>query len=223
MSKHSIEQTEVQQLSANLRALLESKNMSINELARILDTPVMTIRRLLSGETMDPRISTIKLITDHFGIPVDYLVNKQEHSRINSIQNTSTKMVPIIDWEKAMSLNNPSDFDFSSCSKWHPIAVNNQIVLSNYVFALESRPSMYPRYPKGSLFIIEPNVTPEDGDSVLVKIGAQQELSLRELMIDPPEWHLKSVGSDAATLSFCKEDHSIVGIVLLTILHNRNR
>jgi hypothetical protein len=46
-------------------------------------------------------------------------------------------------------------------------------------------------------------------------------LSLRELIIDPPKWQLLPIVSGSESLFFDEKKHSILGVVVLTILHQR--
>jgi len=92
--------------------------------------------------------------------------------------------------------------------------------ISKNTFALESRPSMFPRFPKGTVFIIDPSTTPTDGDIILIKIKNSNTYTLRELIIDPPDWHLSPLVSDSHAMTFSKSEHEIAGVCLLTILYH---
>lgn len=208
-------------LAENLRTLLKSNNLNISQVAQALGLPMMTIRRLLSGETTDPRISTLKLVADHFNISVDSLIENHHHSILQSLQKTKPHFVPIIDWETSKEIKNINDLDLNTWKDWQPITISSQELIGKNAFALESRPSMYPRFPLSSIFIIDPDVTPEDGDIVLVKIMNNNELTLRELSIDPPQWQLHSVTSGSTTLQYCDQNHEIIGVNILTMLYNR--
>lgn len=208
-------------LSENLRTLLKNNNLNISQVAQALGLPMMTIRRLLSGETTDPRISTLKLVADHFNISVDSLIENNSHSIIHSLQKTKPHFVPILEWETVKNTKCISDLDLSAWRDWQPLTINEQTLVSKNAFALESRPSMYPRFPHSSIFIIDPDVTPEDGDIVLVKFSNNNELTLRELSIDPPQWQLHSIVSGSTTLQYCEHNHQIIGVNILTMLYNR--
>lgn len=204
----------------NLAALLESKNLNANQLAQILHIPMMTIRRLLSGETTDPRISTLKLIADYFNVSVDYLLADKDGSMISTCYSKSV-LVPIVDWNTAENLSDFQTMDLTKWKDWQSIAISEDNVFGKGTFALQSRPSMYPRFPRGTVFIIDPSVSPRDGDMVLVSIKNQGELTIRELTIDPPEWKLYPVVTGSNVLDYSKSNHTIVGVNILTMLYNR--
>lgn len=205
-------------LAKNLCCLLTNYNLNANKLAQILGIPMMTIRRLLSGETTDPRISTIKLVANYFDVSVDSLI---EENHATSIQRTKPQMVPKLDWEIIEKISTIHDIDFSKWKEWQSASLGENDILSNHAFALESRPSMYPRFPQGTIFIFDPDITPKDGDLVLIKLKKNNELTLRELAIDPPEWKLHSVVSGSIMLPFSKKNHEIMGVNLLTLLYSR--
>lgn len=209
------------QTAKNLQALLKQHHLSVSQLAQRLGIPMMTIRRLLLGETADPRISTLKLVADYFKIPVDTLVANHHPNFIHSSMNTKPHFVPVLSWVQAAEMSSVEDFDLSQWKEWHPITLSEGKVISNKTYALESRPSMHRRFPRGTLFIIDPEFRPNDGDLVLVKIKKNNELTLRELTIDPPEWHLYPIVSESNRLQYSEKNYNIVGVVVLTLFYNR--
>lgn len=211
---------QVQTLAKNLRSLLNARNISENEIAQSLDIPVMTIRRIVSGETADPRISTLKLIADYFDVSIDALMGNNEKS-INLMTKKMPQFVPILDWEIAGNINSTKEINLINWKQWQPIVFGDNASLSENSFALESRPSMQPRFPKGTLFIIDPNETATDGDIVLIKIKNSKDLSLRELIIDPPRWQLQSIVTGSEVLFYDSSLHNIMGVVVLNMLHTR--
>lgn len=78
-------------LSNNLSSLLKKHNISESDLARTLNLPYNTIHRLVTGHTIDPRISTLKAIAGYFKVKLDALlgpeclsVNEENHSEPNN-------------------------------------------------------------------------------------------------------------------------------------------
>lgn len=221
IDEYDTQHRDLQKLAENLRALLKSRNLNANQLAQILGIPMMTIRRLLSGETSDPRISTLKLVADYFDISVDSLIEGNDHTVIKFLEKTKPHWVPTLDWDTVKKITTINDLDLSKWKQWQSVNLGERDIISKNAFALESRPSMYPRFPQGTIFIIDPDVIPTDGDIVLIKLKENNELTLRELTIDPPEWKLHPIVSGSSTLQFSKKEHEIAGVNLLTILYNR--
>ena len=181
----------------------------------------MTIRRLVSGETTDPRISTLKLIADYFNVTIDSLIGDNIPNANALISKNTPKFIPILDWTAASQMRSIKDLDFASWKKWQPVTLPSHLIISNYAFALESRPSMRPRFPIGTIFIIEPAITSSDGDMVLIRVKNSSELTLRELIIDPPEWQLHPLVPGSNILYYESHKYDLAGVVLLTLLYNQ--
>src|SRR5690349_21571720 len=137
-----INKTQLKKLAKNLRMLLTEHNVSENDVAQTLNIPVMTVRRLASGETTDPRISTLKLIADYFKVSVDSLIKDNNPKTIGLMSRSTPQFIPILDWKIAMEKNPTKDLDLKSWKNWQPVILNEQTALSADTFALESRPSM---------------------------------------------------------------------------------
>lgn len=208
-------------LAKNIQILLKEHNVTENEVAQSLNIPVMTIRRLASGETADPRISTLRLIAGYFGISVDALVENNSYRSFALIGKAVPHFIPVLDWKKAATINSLKEIDLKSWNEWYPIVLSDQCALSCESFALESRPSMQPRFPAGTLFVIDPTESPSDGDIVLVKMKMDGSLTLRELIIDSPRWQLQPIISGSESLFYNANQHHIAGIVVLTLLDSR--
>jgi transcriptional regulator with XRE-family HTH domain len=204
-------------LGAKIRSLLKEHSLRINKLAELLDLPVMTIRRLISGETQDPRLSTLKLIANHFNVSLDALTD--EH--IGTLKTLKTTSVPLLSWEAVQEAKSLKNIDLTSWKEWQSLPAGQERIVGSQAFGLPSRPAMYSRFPKGTIFIIDPEVTPTDGDIVLVKIKQDHEITLRTLFIDPPNSELQSITSTANSISYSKKDHTIIGVNVLTLLYNR--
>lgn len=207
-------------IASNLASLLAKEKITPAQLAFNLNIPVMTIRRLLSGETEDPRISTLKIIAEYFNISVDALIENDPDNLLVSGKSSRSYIIPKITWENLRNINSFEREKFKAWNNFQSVSLSDNNTLSNKSFALESRPSMYPRFPRGSSFIIDPEVIPEDGDIVLIKIKSSNDFTLRELLIDPPDWKLLPLISDSKVLIYSKDDHEILGVSLLTMVYN---
>src|SRR3990167_4059426 len=83
-------------IAENIKKLMDARNLSELHLARDLGLSVMTVRRVISGETGDPRISTLSLIADYFQVSVDFL--RQSYAMPFTIMKYNTpSFLPIFD------------------------------------------------------------------------------------------------------------------------------
>lgn len=207
-------------LSKNLNFLLKQKSINSNQLANALGLPFMTISRILSGKTEDPRLSTLKIISDYFKIPIDLLISKELELTNNSAINSKVYRVPKFNWENISQVTTLEKLDLSNWSEWQTFTLKVDAKLSKTAFALESKPSMYPKFPKDTVFIIAPDIYPSDGDLVLIKLKQNNEFTLRELLLDPPEKKLLSLTEESKSIDFDENEHQILGVCCLTILYD---
>lgn len=217
----TIDQSQLQTLAKNLRMLLQARGVSESEIAQSLNIPVMTVRRIVSGETEDPRISTLKLIADFFNVSIDFLIEDNDKKPLNFMSKKTPQFIPILDWKTVKNITSIKEIDLTAWEEWHPVILGNNLSLSESAFALKSRPSMQPRFPAGTLFIIDSDESPADGDMVLIKMKTDDDLSLRELIIDPPKWQLQPVIAGSETLFYDEKKHQIIGVVVLSMLFPR--
>ncbi|OGV48568.1 MAG: hypothetical protein A3F46_04150 [Legionellales bacterium RIFCSPHIGHO2_12_FULL_42_9] len=196
-------------------------HVSESELARSLNTSVMTVRRIMSGETADPRISTLKLIADYFNISIDALLDNHAQPLIHGMRKNTSKIIPVLNWSMVCNMDSIDDINLTEWNDWYPIMSGEQSVINAHTFALKSRPSMQPRFFTDTLLVINPDEKPIDGDVILVKMGIENEVSLRLLAIDPPKWQLQPIVSGSETIFYDKSKHTIMGTVVLSLLHTR--
>jgi len=220
MGNHAIkmDREQVKVLSENLTKLIEVHNTSVSALAAKLGLPFLTIRRLITGDTTDPRISTLRLIADYFGVTVDSLINHGQGTPTLATQN-SPKFVPVLDWQTAQDMKSISDINLTEWKTWQPLFVGKEYSLSEKLFALESRHSMQPRFPRGTLFIIDQKASTADGDIVLIRLKESGGITMRELIIDAPQWRLLPLSQGTQETIYNSNQHEIIGTVVLTMLY----
>ncbi|PUT43156.1 helix-turn-helix domain-containing protein [Legionella taurinensis] len=199
---------------------MKHNKVSESDLARALNVPYNTIHRLVNGHTTDPRLSTLKLIATYFNVSLDTLLTYHENN-VSEYHNNNLKAVPIISWEKVTDSILLNSINNKNWNHWLPIPLTSLDNLSLNAYALESRPSMQPRFPLGTFFIIDPKCDPIDGDLVLVKIKANNAVSLRELIMDPPTTKLLPLIQSSEALNFNGIEHEIIGVIVLTMHHLR--
>lgn len=217
-----LEMPDNQAIATNLRDLMNIHKISEAQLAQALNVSVMTIRRVVSGETTDPRISTLSLIADYFKISVDSLLEKKKVP-INLMQENKPYFIPIMEWDSLQEFCSCGNFDLNKWPTWYPIVKTASLTLEERTFALKSKISMQPRYPKNTLLIISPTNDVMDNDILLIKIKTSNSFSLRELTIDSPNWILHPVVFGSERIFYNKDEHDIIGVVVLTLLQTRDK
>lgn len=174
---------ESQLLINNLKGLMTAAHINEAELARQTGLPQPTLHKILAGKTSDPRYSTLVLLADFFAVSVDALYNENGVDYKNPGRQTFAKTIsiPILSWSECL---NPEELLNKNQSHWN-LWVNIESEAGN-LYALISKPCCEPRFPKGSVLIINPNLPPQDGDFIIAKYPNTTEACLRELSIDGP-------------------------------------
>jgi len=66
-------------LQYNLQRLMAKHEVrSGSDLARQLDIPAPSINRIVAGQIVDPRCSTLILLADYFDVSIDQLVGREK-------------------------------------------------------------------------------------------------------------------------------------------------
>ena len=150
---------------------------------------------------------------------VDSLLT-QNDTPIKLFKKQKPLFVPIVDW-KLLESCNLEKIDFSTWSTWYPIINNDSLDLNEHTFAIETKSSMQPKYPKGTLLIVKPDEIPVDNDIVLIRSLIHTDVSLRELVIDYPKWLLHPIIVGSELIFYNKDEYDIIGVVMLTIFQSR--
>ena len=216
----NIKQGSTEYLAKNLIGLLERHQINSSELAKSLNIPYNTIHRIINGATSDPRISTLQQIADYFDVSLDFLINGSVHT--NAGEQSQSILIPVLSWDYIQKPNFLDELDRKAWTKWLPIApFDQEHSNNNNLFALESTRSMQPRFPVGTVFIVKINEQPLDGDLALIRFKKDNSISLREIIIDSPHWHLNAIITGSSSLIFDSDSHEISGVIILTLIQTR--
>jgi transcriptional regulator with XRE-family HTH domain len=165
---------------------MQAKGVNEAELARQTNIAQPTLHKILAGTTCDPRVLTLKALADYFEVNIDDLFTGNTNDKATQ-QAHST---PIISWEDC--LNSKKFIAKLTSNNWE-----QWVIIENpkqaKLFGLVSKRCMEPRFPKNTVFIVDSNLEPEDGDLVIVHYPDTREATLRELSIDGPDRLLLSI------------------------------
>ncbi len=134
---------------------MERQQLSISQLAQKLNLPMMTIRRLMSGETSDPRMSTLRQIASFFDLPVHVLFEGNVNTIPIRQDENPQILLPVLNWSLLKNIASVKELDLSTWKNWQSVSMPNQARLSSEAFALESRPSMAPRFPNEVFLLLK--------------------------------------------------------------------
>jgi SOS-response transcriptional repressor LexA len=179
----------------NIKRLMAAKGLNEATLAKKTSIPQPTLHKILSGKTADPRVSTLKLISEFFNISLDAVIYTPPHEQfdlaINGVRR-QTKHIPVISWQQAVDAT--SFLTTLAPSNWEDWQIAT--VKSEQVISLVSKISMEPRFSKGTLLMLDLNAKPIDGDLVVVHYPNTDEATLRQLFLDGPVKRLNSLNQE---------------------------
>jgi len=175
-------------ISQIIRKLMKQNgNISQIELCRATGIPTTTLNKLLTGQTSDPRMSTLSSLADFFQVEIDQLSGKKPLDR----KTYSNYSIPIVDWNDVThQMDILENLNPSNSEKW--ISMESSTSCEGF-FALESVKSLEPIFPKGSILIFNSFQKPNDGDYVVAYYHKSKHALVRELSIDGPQKVLLSV------------------------------
>ena len=192
-------------IARNLQYLAKRSGLTEAEIARKIDCPPQTLNRMFRGQTPDPKISVVRKLSSFFEIPISNLLSENL-----SLGYENYKMLPLLEWEELSELNNREELLKNNTRRnWQPISVE----ISNSAFLLKSKKSMAPRIPHVTIFVVEPNIQPIDGDIIIVHFRENNIFSARELIIDAPQWILQNISGEDKSV-YQSSEHNIIGIVI---------
>lgn len=193
-------------IARNLQQLAKMNGLSEAEIARKIDCPPQTLNRMFRGQTSDPKISIIRRLSNLFEIPISNLLSENLSAGFDNY-----KMLPLLEWEELSEIDDLAKLTSKDTSRnWQP--VSNEI--SDGAFLLKSMKSMASRFPYGTIFVIEPNMQPIDGDIIIIHFRKNNIFTARELIIDGPEWKLRNISGEQESLTYQGSEHKIIGVVV---------
>lgn len=199
-----------EKLSSNLRLLMRELGLSSNELARQIDIPASSIKRILNIENSNPTLATLLPIAKHFSITIGQLIGEdllqQKCTGVADRLNvTKVKMIPIVSWNK---ISIPSEIKNENTN-----FIATERSLSDDAFALIIEEEIAGRFSKGTILLIEPHASPQNNDIILVKKSNQQNFSLKLAMFEDGEMFLKSI-SIGDHIIRKNNEHQILGVIM---------
>ena len=161
--------------------------MSEADLCRGVNLPQTTINRLLSGQTNDPRISTLLVVAQFFDISVEQLLGKDLIILDSVWKQTKGLTLPVLEWESIKDWFLETK-DKCKINHW----IKTEKTLNKDSFATFCPASCSGLFGEGSLLIMNrlQEETVKDGQIVLVESDLG-ELYLRKILKEGNSIYLK--------------------------------
>lgn len=201
-------------ISTNLRALVTNANMSEHELSRKTGIKQPIIHRLLSGENTNPKLATLRPLTEFFMITVSQLIGEDN---IDAVWSGMTAHANL-GWND-ISVLCLKQLKSSKRKELDVINVNCDITEMAYAVAVSDE-SMEPLIPNSSYVIVEPNLLPNDGDCVIVKIAADNKVVIRQILSIGNKQYVTPFNRKYGTTKIIDKKDKILGAIVRTIYRN---
>lgn len=191
----------------NLRKLMQKAGLNEADLSRKTHIPQATLHKILSGKTEDPRASTLKTLSDFFGVSIDELLTGNFSDNNKAV--ITARSIPVISWKdcvqaKAFIKNlTPASWDSWMVSEF----------ISENSYALSTKPSLSPRFPKNTILFIDADSKPQDGDYVVVLFPKTEEATLREFSMDGPTQLLLPINPNSEAVKM-NNNIKILGVLI---------
>lgn len=200
-------------LAENLKRFMDNRRLNEAELARQTNIPQPTLHKILSGKTIDPRASTLKLLANFFSVSLDDLFsgNLSQTNNMHHMQK-----LPILSWTACLDAKNViATINEENWDKW----IINEFIAAT-AFALPGKATMEPRFARDTIFLIDPEATPTCSDLVILKFPNCFEATMREFICDGPMVILQPLCPSRQSDKLTPEIQ-ILGVVVKTILNLR--
>jgi transcriptional regulator with XRE-family HTH domain len=179
-------------LAENLKKLIKRKHLNTLELSRLIGIGQPVIYRIMTGETEDPKISTVLALASYFGITVNQLIGHEcfpqqskSESKVDVFEIPLLNIDQIVNWPDIDLTENNAKV----MTDYHPA---NKFF---YAFKVKDD-AMSPLFPKGTVLIIDGNKKPKNRSYVIAKLESEKTILFRQLLKDDKIQYLKPLNPD---------------------------
>lgn len=199
-------------LSHILKSLMVQAQITETELARRTNIGQPVIHRIASGETDNPKITTMAPIAAHFNITVSQLIgdhplSNERQSAMNNPEIGSWRKVPELSWRQAPHWQS----DMHNTQPLRYLGTDADCSESAFALTVQDA-SMAPLFQRGAIVIVDPARAHRSLDYVVVLKSGQQTPTLKQLIDDNPirlKTHNEDINDDHLL-----EGDRILGVVL---------
>lgn len=199
-------------LALRLKHFMKEKGYNIPKLSKKTGIALGTIQRILSDENSNPTFSTLKTIANVLNISVSSLIDEADNI-------SYAAKVRIISWAQILNyIENFQEKDPEAINVDSYVFTNLQI--SERAFAVRLfHETLSSIFRKNSTLIFDPEKKPYNRAYVLVKFHDHDTPSLKQLIIDEPNFYLKSVNEELASekMTFLTKKEKILATLIQTV------
>jgi len=203
-------------LSTILKALMNEVKITVTELARQTGIGQPVIHRMASGETDNPKVGSLSPIAKFFNVNISQLIGDEPlpSDRISGSHNPyyrSWSKLPLLSWEQATGW--PDRVTHHEVFSY--VSTESNVTEQAFAVKVEDN-TMDPRYPEGTLLIIEPSLQVHDKDFALVHVEGQKKAQFKQVLFDGEDLYLKPINKDFEIKKVDRE-YSVLGVMVQSL------
>jgi len=177
-------------LNNNLQQLMRVHgNLSVSDLAKLVNIPQPTLHHILSGSTKSPRKKLLATLADFFSVSIKQLIGDEPLPNVipeKIKQDLKLSTVPIIPW--GMIKKWPTN-DFIDL-KLNEILLDKKVSDHSFGLIIQDA-SLEPMFPENALLIFDFEKEPLDRHFVLTHLKKNDHIVLNRLFIENNERYIK--------------------------------
>ena len=192
---------------------MREKGWNAYDLAKKSGVPQPTIHRIISGESADPRTSTIRKLAKGLGL-AESALRESSHENVTNATMID-KSIPLISWVQAGEWSEIIDtFPPGSADEWQ--STTSRVSKSSFALRVVGdsmiNPSGFPSIPEGSIVIVDPEEPAISGKIVIAKLEDTNSATIKKLVIDGPNKYLMPLNPNYKPIEI-NGNCSIIGVV----------
>lgn len=199
-------------ISQILEQLIQDHDLNTLELSRRTGIAQPVIYRLVSGETLNPKIETVCKLADYFKITVNQLIGELSLPELDTYTKTYQSFkIPLLEWNQIISWKNNRKLTGQIPKIATELAPNPNL----YAVTMYDD-SMEPVFPKNTVLIIDANKKPKDSNYIIVKLRNQKQPIFRQLHIDDELRYLQSLNpnTEKYKMKLFSDDDKYCGLLI---------
>lgn len=202
-----------------LTSLMEECDIDDAQLARETGVPASTISRMRINSNANPTASSLRPISKFFSISISQLLGDEPlpKDRLPGTHNptyyTSARM-PVIEWDWIINWLETHCENFKEkLQTW--ISTEKDVGPNSFALVIPTD-SFGLAFRKGSTIIVDPSHSPTDGDLILVKARNEENILLKQFLLDGSDKYMRSVNPEIKSVTPLTETHKIIGVIIET-------
>ena len=197
-------ETPTTDIGSRIREARERYHITQSELAKKVGVSRIAVTQWESGSTKDLKPRNLMATARALGIDVNWLVYGKGTMRADRVY--AINRVPVVPWSEAGRFEDA--IREGGCTEYVDAAFAPDIQLFSAIIPDDS---MAGEIPKGSTLVIDPGMTAEPNDYVVVRHLETGDVSCRQLIRDGGKLYLKA--ENKAYPMHLYEGHEILGVV----------